>query len=645
MHKTNDPEVLSILEQRVYSALRTYSNVHRGSGHFSLVTTHLFDQARNIVLEYCGLKPGRFVVIFCTPRRAMALKAKLKNGTFRILSSQDIGLSIGIRAVVIEKQSLPKGNPLESGGGTTRLISKDWVIWAGSPDKFEAGTPSVIHVITFANALKLAKTHGIASFGNFSGKNYSMHDILFSGDDETLTGKVLLEKIRKSTIGSDVVVPTSYGLKPFINFDNAASTSAFEPVWNAARRSWILSCEDRKVIADEVKTICSSFLHAPLSSYDIMFTSNTTEAINLASEGMGLIMADEMEPVVMNTLLEHNSNDLPWRLAPELSVVRAGINDAGLVDTEEMERLLMDYNSRHDHGKKRICLIAVCGASNVLGICNDLEAISKVAHKYGANILVDGAQLISHREVNIEKSGIDFLAFSAHKAYAPFGTGVLIARKGLLKFSDSQMEDILSSGEENTAGIAALGKSMILLQRIGMDIIKDEEQALTARLLDGFRKIPGLTVYGVNDPGSPDFEHKAGVIAFGFKTLMGNIIAKKLALDAGIGCRYGCHCAHTLVKHILHVSPRLERFQRIMITLFPNIRLPGVARVSFGIGNSFEETDILIAHLKGMLIGQAPDDRDTISEVSGGPKRISLKDLNNQMDEFILTTSEKVFGS
>jgi selenocysteine lyase/cysteine desulfurase len=107
--------------------------------------------------------------------------------------------------------------------------------------------------------------------------------------------------------------------------------------------------------------------------------------------------------------------------------------------------------------------------------------ISRIVHQYGARLLVDAAQLVAHRKVEVERFEMDYLVLSAHKVYAPFGCGVLVARKGLLHFSSEEMELIRSSGEENAGGIAALGKSMVLLQRIGMDVIREEEQFLTGR--------------------------------------------------------------------------------------------------------------------------------------------------------------------
>ncbi len=171
------------------------------------------------------------------------------------------------------------------------------------------------------------------------------------------------------------------------------------------------------------------------AAYEVIFTSNATEAINLVAESLSRESEDGTEPVLINTLLEHSSNDLPWRMLPGYSLIRLYVDDEGFMDLKELEKLLSDYNQNGQHGKKRIKLVAVSGASNVLGVCNSLEEISRIVHSYGARLLVDAAQLIAHRKVDMEACGIDYLAFSAHKVYAPFGCGVLVARKGLLDFS------------------------------------------------------------------------------------------------------------------------------------------------------------------------------------------------------------------
>ena len=141
------PSAFSDLENSIYAALETYSNVHRGSGHFSAATTHLYELARNIVLEYLDLSKSKYCVIFCTPAGTKQLIKLLQPESYFCLSSKDIGLPIGVRALAVMKKSLPGGVPFQTGGGTARLVSPDYVVWARTPDKFEAGTPAIINII------------------------------------------------------------------------------------------------------------------------------------------------------------------------------------------------------------------------------------------------------------------------------------------------------------------------------------------------------------------------------------------------------------------------------------------------------------------------------------------------------------------
>ena len=591
------------LERGVHAALETYSNVHRGSGHNSMVSTHLFEQARDIVLEYLGLNKDKYVVIFCTPRRAEALKAQLEPGSYQSVSSQDIGLPLGVRALAVERKALPRGAPFQTGGGTARLVSPGWVIWAKAPDKFEAGTPAIVNVIAFAKALRLIRHFGNDAFQDATAEKLTATEILYHDELEKYSGRELLDELRQTLIGRGVRVPTVEGARPYINLDNGASTPTFTPIWDAVCQTWRQPRQVQQEIIHEVKSICAEVLGAPLADYDVIFTSNTTEAINLAAESLRNESEPGIEPVVLNTLLEHNSNELPWRMVPGFSLIRLPVDAEGFVDLNELETLLCAYNQKGQHGKKRIKLVAVSGASNVLGVFNDLAEISRIVHRYGARLLVDAAQLVAHRKVEMEECGIDYLAFSAHKVYAPFGSGVLVVRKGLLNFSPAELELIQSSGEENVGGIAALGKALVLLQRIGLDVIQEEEQALTGRALRGLAQIPGLKIYGIKDPDSPRFAQKGGVIVFDLKGIMANRVAKELAERGGIGVRSGCHCAHLLIKHLLNIHPLLAQFQGLILTLFPRLTLPGVARVSLGIENSEEDVDTLI-HVLGKIARQ-----------------------------------------
>ncbi len=481
-------EAFAELEQGVQAALETYSNVHRGSGHNSLVSTHLFEQARDIVLEYLGLNKDKYAVVFCTPRRAEVLKAQLEPESYQSVSSQDIGLSLGVRALAVKQRMLPGGSPFQTGGGTARLVYPGSVIWAKAPDKFEAGTPAIVNVIAFAKALQLIQHFGKDTFQGTTAQKLAVADILHHGQLEEYSGQELLDELTQTQIGHGLQVPTAEGMSPYINLDNAASTPTFMPIWDAVCQTWRQPRQVQQEIVQEVKSICAGVLGAPLAAYDVIFTSNTTEAINLTAESLGSESEQGTESVVLNTLLEHNSNELPWRMIPGVSLIRLPVDAEGFVDLNELETLLCAYNEKGLHGKKRIKLVTVSGASNVLGTFNNLAEIGRIAHCYGARLLVDAAQLVAHRKVDMEKCSIDYLAFSAHKVYAPFGSGVLVVRKGLLHFSPAQMELIQSSGEENIGGIAALGKALVLLQRIGLDVIQEKERVLTGEPCAVWRK-------------------------------------------------------------------------------------------------------------------------------------------------------------
>jgi selenocysteine lyase/cysteine desulfurase len=638
-------EAFKELERGVFTALETYSNVHRGSGHKSLASTYLYEQTRDIVVDYLGLNKDKYTVIFCSPLKASSLIAQLQTRNYHCLSSQEFGLPIGVRALVVDKKALPAGAPSQSGGGTTRLVSPGWVIWAHAPDRFEAGTPAIINVIVFAKALKLTAIYGKNIFRIPSVNELSADEILCRDELEALSGQALLKELRKTIIGHGISVPTIYGSLPYINLDNAASTPTFVPVWQTVCQIWRQPKLVHQEIISTVRAVCAELLGALPEIYDVIFTSNTTEAINLVAESLSHISEQDFEPVVINTLLEHNSNDLPWRMQHSLSHIRLKVDDDGFLDLNELETLLSSYNQKSQFGKKRIRLLAISGASNVLGVFNHLVEISRIVHQYGAHLLVDAAQMIAHRKVDIEKCGIDYLAFSAHKVYAPFGTGILVARKGLLNFTPDKVGQIKSSGEENVVGIAALGKALLLLQRIGLDLIRDEEQNLTRLALHKLSQIGGLRVYGIKDPNFPEFDNKGGVIVFSIKNIMPDRVAKELAVRGGIGIRYGCHCAHLLVKNILHVPPFLEKFQGLLLKIFPGINLPGIARVSLGIENSKEDIDKLIQVLTSISRQEKLRETKHFDSFDGRMNVFSMAEVQKQINDFTRSVAQRVYES
>lgn len=626
-------EAFAELERDVHTALETYSNVHRGSGHNSLTSTHLYEQAREIVLDDLGLDKEGHTVIFCSPRRAELLQAQLGRLGCRAVSSRDTGLPLGLRAVAVARNALPAGAPFQPGGGTARLVFPNRVIWARGAGKFEAGTPAIVNVIALARALQLIRQFGKDAFLAADAEQRTAADILYHDELEKFSGRELLAALRQTLIGQRIPVPTVAGAKPFINLDNGASTPTFEPIWDAVCQAWRQPEQVQREIVREVKSICAEVLGAPSADYDVVFTSNTTEAINLAAESLGSESQNGIRPVVVNTILEHNSNELPWRRLPGVALIRFPVDDEGFLDLNALEALLRAYNQEGRHGKKRIRLVALSGASNVLGVFNDLAEISRIVHRYGARLLVDAAQLVAHRKVEMAACGLDYLAFSAHKVYAPFGAGALVVRKGLLQFSSAELERIRSSGEENIGGIAALGKTLALLQRIGLDVIEQEERTLTERALRGLMQLPGLTVFGIT-PDSPRFSRKGGVIVFRLGNRMASRVARELAEQGGIGVRSGCHCAHLLIKRLLDIPPLLQQFQGVMLTLFPQMTLPGLTRISLGIENTAGEIDTLIDVLDKIARQPAAEDSPFASQKT---------DIQLRMDDFARAAAQRVY--
>lgn len=613
------------LEESILIALQTYSNVHRGKGHFSLVTTHLYEKARQIVLDYLELDKSEFELIFLSPLRADNLINKI-TGNYRKVSSSEIGLPIGIVALAVEKKSLPEGAPYDTGGGTTKLTSRNWIIWDNSPDKFEAGTPSVINIIAFAKALTLTKKYGKDIFLQ-KPEVLSSDELLKQNEYGEIEGKELLVQLQYDLIGKNVKVPTYQGELNFINMDNSASTPSFYAVWNTYRAVLRQPVDSINNIRQQVREICGSFLGLPSEDFEIIFTSNTTESVNLVAHNL---LADRnYEPVIITSILEHSSNDLPWRFLPNAQVIRLEVDGNGFFDTNQLRSLLNDYNTRKIHGNKRIELVTLSGASNVLGICNNLSEIRSITRESGVRLHIDAAQLIAHKRIDYHKCDPDYLSFSAHKIYAPFGTGVLVVRKGLL--NGINIESAINSGEENLAGIAALGKSLQLMNKVGMEVIEETEHEVTVKALYSLVSIKGMKIYGLKNTAHPDFIHKIGVIPFSLGNKVPHSVARQMALYGGIGVRSGCHCAHLIVKKLVGMTPFFENIQWMVQKLVPKVSFPGVVRISFGIGTTLEDIENLVKTLKAITANKNTLKRDSIK-------------TENELQKFINRIERKVYS-
>ncbi|MFX1377938.1 MAG: aminotransferase class V-fold PLP-dependent enzyme [Promethearchaeota archaeon] len=597
-------EGFEYLDRVVYKVLETYSNVHRGTGHNSMVTTALFEQARNVILEYFQLEKKEYTVVFCSPLRFRIFKKQLKHLVYYSLSSKDLGLPLGVRVIALKKKDLQKCSVIYTGGGMIKHVTSNYVVWADLPDRFEAGTPNIINVIAFASAVQLVKKFGI----EFQEKQVTWRmlsgEILHQDDLGEISGTKLLLELKKSSIGNDIYVPTVKGKKKFINLDNAASTPSFSPIWEVFCKTIRQSKEIHKKIIHDVKAIIANFLSAPLEKYDILFTLNTTEAINILARSLTRLSKKNKNFIIINTKAEHHSNELPFRYIPRAKLIRISIDDNGFIDLDELEKVLRAYNRDHKYGLVRVQIVALSGGSNVLGNCNDLQSISNIVHEYGAKLLVDGAQIVAHHKINISDVNIDYFAFSGHKTYAPFGTGVLLVKKGLLLFNPDEINEIKLSGEENVAGIATLGKAILLLERIGIDIIEDYEKELTRLALNGLNNLEEVKVFGVNSTTPNKFNTRGSIISFNLKSVPHNVAAKELAEYGGIGIRNGCFCAHMLIQHVLKIQQIRVLGARLTSIIFPKrtaLCLPGTLRVSFGIENDKTDVECLLNTIQKMI--------------------------------------------
>ncbi len=635
------------LRQTLRLSLEHYSNVHRGSGQNSLTATHLFEKARQVVLEHFGFSCKRYAAIFCTPYRAKTLISQLKPGSFRSVASRELGLPISVVAVAVQKDALPRQAPFQTGGGTVKIVSEDHVLWADAPDKFEAGTPAIVNVILFARALSLTRKRGITSLPPVHPGKTSLASLFSTPEFDLLHGLKLLRKMKSSLVGRELRVPTEKGDLPYTNLDNGASTPTFEPVHQVAEKVLEAPPSLNSQIVQVGSRTVLSFLGAPASKFELIFTSNTTEAINIAAINLARSTKDNIEPVIVNSLLEHNSNELPWRTIPGSSLVRLGVDCEGFIDLNALEATLIEYNQQKAHGRKRIVLVAVSGASNVLGSFNDLDAIARLAHHHGAAVLVDAAQLIAHRTVYMEKSGIDYLAFSGHKAYAPFGTGGLIVRKDLVKLPRLQLEQLAASGEENTLGIATLTKMMQIFDHIGMDVVERDEHELAAQLLQGLTSIPELEIYGVCSNSSPRIKQKSAVVAISAKTIPFNLFANRLAERGGIGVRSGCFCAHLLGKHLLGITGGWARLADLGFRILPRFTknlIPGLVRVSAGLENTPADIEHLLVILREVLAEERSGLEKRLAAARCGTPFIRKPPIELKINEHAASVLSEVFS-
>jgi selenocysteine lyase/cysteine desulfurase len=415
-----------------------------------------------------------------------------------------------------------------------------------------------------------------------------------------------------SLVGADVVVPCLDGSdRPYRDLDCAASTPALKTVADQVSEflPWYSSVhrgagyKSRRATAAYELAREQTHTFAGRSSEDghvVVLVRNTTEAINHLAYRLQLAPED----VVATTVVEHHANLLPWARTAQRRWVECGID--GTFDVDDVVAVL--------DGGKRPALLTLTGASNVTGWLPPIEEICQQAHARGIPVLLDAAQLAPHRPI---PTGPDFVAFSGHKLYAPYGAGALIGP--LAAFADGDpflagggavdlvdLDEVIwteppereEAGSPNVIGAVAFGAAMAELGHIGWDTITAHEAALSTQLHDGLRSIDGVTVLGP-PPGTDTL----AVASFTVEGMHHGLVAARLSAEWGIGVRHGCFCAHPYLLRLLGVSAQGTAEARAAVLRGDRRGIPGAVRASCGLGTSSDDVDALLDALRNIAEG------------------------------------------
>jgi cysteine desulfurase/selenocysteine lyase len=409
--------------------------------------------------------------------------------------------------------------------------------------------------------------------------------------------------------GVDLPVPVLGGeTVTGINFDNAASTpplkrvrdavTAFSEVYSSVHRGTGYKSRMATEAYEQARERVAEFLHIDEQSQVVIFVKGTTDALNrIAAEQARL---DGRQVLV--TEMEHHADLLPWRH-------RSGHLMVGLTPDGHMDLDAIEHALRSSAGT--IGLVAISGASNVTGFISPIHEVAELAHRHGALVSVDAAQLAPHRRIDIRPAGdpghLDFVSFSGHKMYAPYGAGVLVAPRDffsgapevmgggairIVTWDDTVWADLPDreeAGSPNVIGAVALGIAIDTLVELGFDEMLDHEAELGARLLESLSQIPGVTVLGGLDSGRD--ADRLGLASFVIEGVHHGLAAAALSHEWGVAVRNGCFCANPYVFHLLNMSKEAVEKVEGEVAADHRTALPGAVRASLAPYNDQAEVD------------------------------------------------------
>jgi selenocysteine lyase/cysteine desulfurase len=446
---------------------------------------------------------------------------------------------------------------------------------------------------------------------------------------------------REHFAGVDLPVPVFGGSTVTgINLDNAASTpplkrvrdmvNHFSDVYSSVHRGTGYKSRLSTEAYEQARELVARFLGVDEKNQVVIFVKGTTDALNrIAAEEARL---DGRQVLV--TEMEHHADLLPWRHRSGHLMV--GLSDEGQIDLDAIEHAL-----RTSEGG--IGLVALCGASNVTGFVSPIHEVAELAHKHGARISVDAAQLAPHHRIDVRPPGdpghLDFVSLSGHKMYAPYGAGVLVAPRdffagapevmgggaiSIVTWDDTVWADLPDreeAGSPNVIGAVALGVAIQTLLELGFDEMLEHETRLGSRLLRGLVAIPGVNVLGGVEPYASG---RLALASFVVDGLHHGLVAAALSHEWGIAVRHGCFCANPYVFHLLHMSKDEVGAVENEVTAGRRQALPGAVRASLAPYNTEAEVDRLLEATRQISRGrisatyeQSPD--GTYAPAGGWP--------------------------
>ena len=395
-----------------------------------------------------------------------------------------------------------------------------------------------------------------------------------------------------------------------INFDNGATTPPLKCTVDAIQRdlNWYgalgRSKGQKNAYCTEkfnsIRNNILNFFHLKSESdYTVVYVKSATEGLNLLAH----VLLHGNNDMVLVSRMEHHANLIPWR---------ENSTRVDYIETDTMGRLpIQNIEAKLRYYRGKVKYVAITAASNVTGYVNDIHQIARLCHRYGAKIIVDGAQIVAHREVDLAgdspEESIDFFAFSAHKAYAPFGGGAVIGLKEYLfkrdpflkggaavdnvfDFNQKWLESParMEAGTQNYFGVISMDAALRQLRKIGFEQIVAHENELKDYLLTNMSRIPNVILYG----DTANTEDRIGVIVFNVKGKKHWEVGEALATNMGIATRDGKFCAHPYVTRLLGVVnlPQNEAEQDSC----------GMVRISLGLYNTKAEADRFLSFLKSL---------------------------------------------